>query len=96
MDAKIKADWIAALRSGEWKQARGQLHKDGAYCCLGVLCEVAGIAHNDMDCLSDPVRGYGPLYVMLGGRDRVDTLTNKNDFERAPFAEIADWIEAHL
>jgi hypothetical protein len=32
--------WIAALRSGEYKQGKGQLIKDGRYCCLGVLCDV--------------------------------------------------------
>lgn len=38
--------WIAALRSGEFKQTQGRLGEvaeDGsnAYCCLGVLCELA-------------------------------------------------------
>ena len=33
--------WIAALRSGEFKQGRGQLLTNyGGYCCLGVACEV--------------------------------------------------------
>lgn len=32
---------IAALRSGDYQQARGALCKDGGYCCLGVFCEVA-------------------------------------------------------
>lgn len=36
--------WVAALRSGEYKQGTGQLaglYKGGyKYCCLGVLCEV--------------------------------------------------------
>lgn len=36
--------WLAALRSGEYKQGRGTLHvcKDNQdeYCCLGVLCDL--------------------------------------------------------
>lgn len=32
--------WVAALRSGEFKQGRGSLRVDDAYCCLGVACEV--------------------------------------------------------
>ena len=34
--------WVAALRSGEYKQGTGRLHDaaDNAYCCLGVACEV--------------------------------------------------------
>jgi hypothetical protein len=40
MDPTIKAAWLAALRNPEAKQARGQLRKEDAMCCLGVLCEV--------------------------------------------------------
>lgn len=35
--------WVDALRSGEYEQGRGFLCKEEKYCCLGVLCEVAGI-----------------------------------------------------
>lgn len=39
MNAKIKRDWIKALRSGEYGQAEGFLtNADGdSMCCLGVL-----------------------------------------------------------
>jgi hypothetical protein len=37
---EIKRKWLAALRSGEFKQGQGALYRDGLYCCLGVLCEV--------------------------------------------------------
>lgn len=48
MNPVVKAKWIAALRSGDYKQSRGQLRtterSDGlgreGYCCLGVLCDV--------------------------------------------------------
>jgi hypothetical protein len=41
MNAELKAKWIAALRSGDYKQGRSRLATvDGGYCCLGVLCEV--------------------------------------------------------
>ncbi|WP_395138355.1 hypothetical protein [Schlegelella aquatica] len=32
--------WIAALRSGQYKQGRSYLELDGKFCCLGVLCHV--------------------------------------------------------
>lgn len=32
--------WVAALRSGEFKQAQGGLKSSEGYCCLGVLCEL--------------------------------------------------------
>ena len=42
MDAKIKAKWVKALRSGKYQQGRAFLERAGAYCCLGVLCKVMG------------------------------------------------------
>lgn len=41
MNAEIKAQWVAALRSGEYQQAEGALNKGGKFCCLGVLCDLA-------------------------------------------------------
>lgn len=45
MDQEKKAQWVAALRSGDYKQGHGLLHTitDGEhqYCCLGVLCDLA-------------------------------------------------------
>lgn len=40
MNPDVKAKWVAALRSGEYKQAEGALHRDNAFCCLGVLCDL--------------------------------------------------------
>ena len=37
---QARAEWVRALRSGEFKQGRGALNCDGALCCLGVACEV--------------------------------------------------------
>lgn len=36
-----RALWVAALRSGKYKQGKQLLNRDGEYCCLGVACEVA-------------------------------------------------------
>lgn len=41
MDPAIKARWVAALRSGEYKQGHERLRdSDGRFCCLGVLCDL--------------------------------------------------------
>lgn len=32
---------IEALRSGQYEQTRGVLQRDGAFCCLGVACDLA-------------------------------------------------------
>lgn len=40
MRPDVKAKWITALRSGEYRQGRGSLREHDAYCCLGVLCDL--------------------------------------------------------
>ena len=41
MKHKIKKLWVAALRSGEYKQGTGTLRTVGnEFCCLGVLCNL--------------------------------------------------------
>lgn len=45
MKAAVRKKWVAALRSGEFKQGRGQLllvktSGEKLHCCLGVLCEL--------------------------------------------------------
>lgn len=41
MNAERKAEWVAALKSGEYGQANGVLRAGDGYCCLGVLCDLA-------------------------------------------------------
>lgn len=41
MNPEVKALWNAALRSGKYEQTTESLSREGKYCCLGVLCEVA-------------------------------------------------------
>ena len=43
MRKEIAEKWVAALRSGEYKQTSGVLAnaERTAHCCLGVLCEIA-------------------------------------------------------
>jgi hypothetical protein len=40
MKQEIKDRWVAALRSGEFKQGRNCLRMDDLFCCLGVLTEL--------------------------------------------------------
>lgn len=46
MNAEIAKKWVAALRSGEYKQCRGRLQRTDdqpgvtGFCCLGVLCDL--------------------------------------------------------
>lgn len=39
---EVKTAWLAALRSGDYKQTSGMLQsEDGSFCCLGVLCDLS-------------------------------------------------------
>jgi hypothetical protein len=41
MNPEIKAKWVAALRSEEYKQGKKVLNNGvGNFCCLGVLCDL--------------------------------------------------------
>lgn len=41
---KENADkWVAALRSGKYKQTKGHLQTADGFCCLGVLLDINGI-----------------------------------------------------
>lgn len=107
MDAKLKAGWVKALRSGEYRQAQGLLmDKTGALCCLGVLCKVAGleIRPDGKGVVgadeSTNTAMYEPIFGILGGHAQSCPLSTRNDgasgFHRHTFPEIADYIEANL
>lgn len=40
MKPEIAKIWIEALRSGKYEQTTEKLNHDGAFCCLGVLCDL--------------------------------------------------------
>lgn len=46
LDPKFKKKWVAALRSGKYKQTKGALKRVSeftesvSYCCLGVACDL--------------------------------------------------------
>lgn len=98
MDPELKAKWVAALRSGEYKQTGGHLRycdlngNPKGYCCLGVLCDVmdpegwGARFHDDDAGLPEP--------SMVGAHQ--PTLIDMNDREGRSFAEIADFIEKNL
>ena len=50
--------WIAALESGKYPKGSGYLKRDGKYCCLGVLCELAGAEERPGDL--DGIVAFGP------------------------------------
>lgn len=51
MRKEAKDLWVAALKSGEFKQIKGKLHDGKGYCALGVL---AALALNEGVCTFGP------------------------------------------
>lgn len=72
-----------------------------SYCCLGVLCEVAGLKHDNYHFEEGGDRRTGVLpedteiRVGLYCALALDVLMRMNDNGKS-FAEIADYIEANL
>lgn len=96
-----KAKWVAALRSGEYKQISGQLRNAAGHCCLGVLCDISGAggwSDNNYIAADDERSGSLPFGVLdLTDISFADErrLADMND-SGATFAEIADYIEKSL
>ena len=42
---KMKKEWLVALRSGKYKQCKGQLHNGEGFCCLGVLLDACVLGY---------------------------------------------------
>ena len=111
MHKNIKELWIEALRSGKYKQGRKNLNYGGAYCCLGVLCEVYLENCDKPEIKKRTEIGYDD-FVFYGGwsstlPDEVHKwsglsnlsygyLIYLNDTANKSFAEIADYIQEKL
>lgn len=109
MNAKIKTGWLAALRSGEYKQAKGLLRrgiKHESFCCLGLLAVINGTkwtrrANRWVASTNQRNAGQGQHSGMyysnntgLTVRD-ASILAEMND-NGIKFPEIADYIENNL
>lgn len=108
MNADTKEKWVAALRSGQYQQAQGMLRLDDKFCCLGVLCDVAGADNAAAGGRWTPTGCYtyqgeseeavlpDGLRFRLGlSPDDEIALFNMND-DGVSFEDIADFIEANL
>jgi hypothetical protein len=106
----FKAKWIAALRSGEYKQGKNVLydrHRD-SFCCLGVAGYLMGIPKDAMrssgylgfnlDEDYCPMPDNGPKLLVKEYRafnDIPSQLAKMND-DGYSFDVIADYIEKNL
>ena len=105
----FKRKWIAALRSGKFKQgyqSLKEIKEDGPKCCLGVACEIAGakvvLKQNPgfIDGGTGSIKGIKKIPKMLIGCSGLpEKLAHMNDQERprrVTFKGIAQWIERNL
>ena len=112
MNPEIKARWVAALRSGRYQQGQGFLNKDGALCCLGVLCDLYdpdawvatgdGVAHMN-DSVSFPPMEVNEWAGFDAMPDEIEVSINgctqglaDHNDSGRTFLEIADAIEEQL
>lgn len=106
---EFKRKWVEALRSGKYKQGRGQL-KDtqDQYCCLGVACIIVGYTKDQLDkcyipkdfvLIPDKLRGASydssTVKVLSNMNDGQDPNTGK-EVPIKSFSEIAYYIEQNL
>ena len=108
MDPELKAKWVAALRSGEFKQGTTLLHSTvyDTYCCLGVLCEISGTKKEALTTSDRYIFGDSGDYTGVTTVIPADAfgipysiatdLMAMNDADDKSFDEIADFIEAYL
>lgn len=64
MDPTLKVAWLEALRSGRFLQGPNRLKMSGRHCCLGVLCELAGLGQREVT-----VEQVGTVTAFLHGEE---------------------------
>ena len=93
-----KEEWVAALRSGDYKQGHSVLKFNDEFCCLGVLCDLSGGEWNKtstkIDSFSEST-SYPPYLIECASDLSFTTLASMNDNGKS-FNEIADKIEVEL
>lgn len=98
MNEERKAEWIAALESGEFKQGKSRLRNDDdTYCCLGVACEVYRRAHPDTSRWARFEREYTNSHKEEAWFFQVDvehrvTKELQQQKEGVPPRPVADWF----
>lgn len=99
INVKNMKTWVKALRSGKYKQGKGQLRFDNTFCCLGVACDISKLDKWNKKWFYSEEHLALPHSVRdwLGLRSKDPTVGSKclsayND-DGKTFQEIADIIE---
>lgn len=94
-----RAEWVAALRSGEYVQTKGKMHRIKAasdapigYCCMGVACHIQGLVEH-VDYEPGNVGYEFPNGQTFSGYPDVEWFAEKYGFtmsDASDFAELND------
>src|SRR5687767_14975041 len=97
MDPEKKAAWVAALRSGNYRQGRGILHDGAGYCCLGVFGDLQNIPTHVLRKWGGVNLEFDESLQPLSAINHAvrNQLAQMNDSGKT-FPEIADYIEENL
>ena len=95
MNPELKARWIAALRSGDYKQGTEALYSPemDAYCCLGVLAELlpAGVYKKNLGRFGTPcLSGELGLYPNPDDEDSEDMIIKLVDILHSEENKLMD------
>jgi hypothetical protein len=106
MKKEWKDKWVAALRSGDYKQGYFDLvDLDNEYCCLGVLCDIVSTSKpvdGNWTEFNESMWNNGLIPDIVGDTTGLDdskdhhTLVKFNDHNKFSFNDIADYIEEHF
>lgn len=100
LSKSLKKRWVAALRSGKYRQIKGYLYgrehdaTRRGYCCMGVLALTMGLPKKEFEdkgflsCMKDP-----KCHVLSNAVE--SELSGLNDVVEMPFDLIAQVIEDH-
>lgn len=100
MDARVKTQWLAALRSGEYDQRYWQLRFGGEYCCLGVLCDLHaketgsewGSLADDDDSYLDSTGSLPAEVITWSGLEDADPEIGEDEYAHPTTA--SDWNDS--
>ena len=91
-------EWVPALRSGNYKQTRERLRDENGYCCLGVVCDIAGskwssytIYETDEEGDEVELTGYAVLDDVYENRENLPSgITDKYGFVDANSVSVSE------
>lgn len=95
MTPELKQKWIDALRSGTYKQGYKTLHPRTDFCCLGVLCDIAGYEWTQEDATLNPHHSCAAGTGYIEADDEAEKLGLPTEIQRICYSmNDATWTDA--